>query len=284
MAGLEDRDGLHRRRAAGSAVNSLPSPSEELQSSSSSPISEPQQFVADEPGILLPPAWLCGSLTIVIVLLLSLGCTFQRLEARRAAETSHSSSPVSRLLDSQAMHHVGLAVTNLSRSLSFYVGALGGREVSIANKDISEAQLQLLLGGSHQMGHSQKSIDASLSPIAWRTVSFGFSQVVLWESPALAAFAATHMQIAFRLAHAANVSGFVDLIHERLRALPDLGTSSCTEHSLLQPEWRVVACRGPDDEAVQFWQPSLDMVQLFEKARKEWVQSASDPRGRDLFE
>lgn len=230
------------------------------------------------PGFLLPPAWVLGSFTMILIVSMSVMLALNRVEERQGGgAASQGMSPVSRLLDGQALHHVGLVVANLTRSRSFYVGVLGGREVALARQEAPDAQLGSLLG---------RPSDASFSSVAWKAVSFGSSQVFLWQSASPALQTPSHMQVAFRLGVTANISQFIDLIHERLRDFPELGTSQagCVEHTALQPEWRIVACVGPDQEAVQFWQPNVHVAKLLEGARKDWASLASDPRGRDLFE
>lgn len=227
----------------------------------------------DGPSLLSWPRWLVPVLSLGLIL----SCSFSYAQRRMAQRVTalRPENRVPRLLDALGMHHVGVPVTNISRSLSFYGGVLGGRELEA--------------GASRKLPLGPGSVDAldGESAVAWRFVAFGQMRVLLWESRSLAQainVPALRPHLALRLAAGVDVGRMVAAVAERVKALPDLGVGPCQENASMQPEWAVVICTGPDGEDIHFWRPSARITKLFEQARQDWAATASDARGRDLFE
>eukprot|EP00419_Tripos_fusus_P055306 CAMPEP_0172800370 /NCGR_PEP_ID=MMETSP1075-20121228/2547_1 /TAXON_ID=2916 /ORGANISM="Ceratium fusus, Strain PA161109" /LENGTH=330 /DNA_ID=CAMNT_0013638273 /DNA_START=42 /DNA_END=1034 /DNA_ORIENTATION=- len=248
--------------------------------------------------------WVLSSLTVLLVVTISILYSMQHIERRRQQEKAATASGVPQLLDAAAVHHVDLAVSNLTRSLQFYSSVLGGREIDIA-------------------------------ATSWRMVSFGPTQLLLWQAPqevldARRAAWQGRPQLALRMAHVTDPAELIAAVHKQLPSWPALlGVVACSSMDddnninninvnniynvnninnitnvnndnnsngnsnsndqgnaagTLPEGWLVVACSGPDGEALQFWRPALDTAQRLERARGDWAASASDPRGRDLFE
>lgn len=284
--GLDDADSVLRRR--GSQPDSAASSEDRAEVDAAE--SHRKRILDEEARRALSrqshglPRWLFFCLSILLIMGLSLVYTLERVAKRREA-TRSPSSVVSRMLDASALHHVGLVVANVSRSLRFYTEVLGGQEFGsgVFDAPVSAAWAQQAWA-MHGLGLQSEHL-----PGPWRIVSFGASQLFLWERPRDSDEAAgfrgyPQTQLALRLAQRVKPDDFINAVHSRLRALPDLGEVFCQEHTVMRPEWDVVSCTGPDGEAVQFWRPSLTIAKALEVARKDWVSVASDSRGRDIFE
>lgn len=205
-----------------------------------------------------------------ILFLVALSCGYAR---QRAAKRQRGSSvnPVSRHLDNEGLHHVVLLVSNLSQSLHFYADILGGQELDLGSKSGSDAENE---------------------SAAWSMLNFGNSQLMLVEAVDDAVDASRRSQrFGLRLAASSKATEFVNASRERLRDFPELSAAvrcevQMPEQAATMPpgSWAVAFCYGPDGELVELWQPSTQMAKALEQARKAWAASASDPRGRDLFE
>jgi len=214
---------------------------------------------------------LLSALSMLIVMAMSFLYAQQRAVSRAARRKMADGppNPVPPLLDSEAVHHVEVAVANLSTSLRFYVGVLGGQEVDAGNK-----------------------ADASLVA-AWQMLNLGNSQVLLAQVSSPASKLAAQPRLALRLSPSVSSRSLLQAVEERLRTFPDLKASVRCSEDLDETSgaeggggwrWRLASCHGPDGELIEFWRPTLQVAKALDRARKLWIAAASDNRGRDLFE
>jgi catechol 2,3-dioxygenase-like lactoylglutathione lyase family enzyme len=192
--------------------------------------------------------------------------------AQRQVEVPNS--PVAKYLDLMALQHIGIVVSNLTRSNTFYTKVLGGAEVPLSPDSAKNLETLPMIAFGTQS-----------PPRHWRTVNFGSSLLVLWEALQHSPASMMQPQLAFRLRELVNVTEFRETLQQRLAAFDDFSTLECKELSVLAPDWNVVACKGPDNEAVQFWHANTRSLETkLEDARRLWSQVASDSRARDLWE
>eukprot|EP00429_Kryptoperidinium_foliaceum_P052856 CAMPEP_0176090716 /NCGR_PEP_ID=MMETSP0120_2-20121206/45432_1 /TAXON_ID=160619 /ORGANISM="Kryptoperidinium foliaceum, Strain CCMP 1326" /LENGTH=212 /DNA_ID=CAMNT_0017424597 /DNA_START=24 /DNA_END=658 /DNA_ORIENTATION=- len=208
---------------------------------------------------------------MILILVISFMWAHQRVLSQRERRGATSAG---RLLDGRGVHHVAVQVGNLTRSLDFYHRVLGGAEVS--------------LGGE-----------------GWKMLSFGNTVVLLRKASAEESRGGRQLPppptsgigvgLALRMAPGVDAQGdFLRAVQDRLRSFPDLQeVVRCQEMSVASALgvdvpatlWPIAAvCSGPDGEAVEFWQPGPQVTRDVSAARKVWRNSASDPRGRDIFE
>lgn len=244
-------------------------------------------FPSDAHALSSARPWLISFIPLFIVLVVSASYAWQRTLKAQSGGASSEPNHVVKHLDPFALHHVALPVSNLSRSLKFYTYVLGGKELDLD----TIPPLALLQEGARLSA----DVAAHSAPMRWRMVNFGVSQVLLVEQGFTGRHVAPHcaqgVRIAFRLARSSDTGEFIQAVHRRLRDHPDLAEVSCViakwgNESVTAgaPRWQVVDCSGPDSEVVQFWQPSLKAAEVLSRARRSWSRSASDTRGRDLFE
>jgi len=222
--------------------------------------------------------WLTSIMVVGAVTAMSCLYTLGRL-AERGAQ-ANPSSPVPHMLEAAAVHHIGVAVLNLTRSLRFYIGVLGGKELPLSELEEFHCPVASQLLGV-------PVCDQGSATIPWRMVSFGTTLVLLWESPTPGPGGTTlHAEphLALRVAHYSNLTQLKVSLEEQLLHFSDLSAAGCHDTLVVQNGWQVVTCRGPDHENIQFWKPSIDVAKALEQARKLWARSASDSRGRDIFE
>lgn len=227
---------------------------------------------------------------VLLVITASLFYAWQQTAAR---DRRPLGNPVPQMLDSEALHHAVLMVSNLTLAASFYAEVLGGQKVELGPPE-TPAGYHAAVGGQ-QAGGAQPAT-SRLAAGSWLMLSFGNCQLLLAEDVALGLVSPAperqppQQRIALRMAASAEPRAFVTAVQGRLHAFPELSHSVRCEVGSPAPSplqvsvWLVVACRGPDDEVVEFWKPSPQIAKAFQRARKAWIASASDGRGRDLFE
>lgn len=231
--------------------------------------------------------WVISLIPFFVVLVVSAQYAWQKTRNARNDGASSEPNHVVKHLDAFALHHVVLPVSNLTRSLKFYAYVLGGQELDLD----TVSSLSSLQEGARLSA----DVATFSAPKRCRMVNFGVSQVLLMEQEFTEGHVAQHyaqsLHIAFRLGRSSDTGEFLQAVDRRLRDHPDLAEVSCqiakwgNESDVAgAPHWQVVGCSGPDREVVQFWQPSLKAAEVLNKARRSWSRSASDPRGRDLFE
>lgn len=227
-----------------------------------------------------------AALWMLLVLAFSVVYAWQRAASRQQEEPSGSAS---RLLDSDGLHHVVLMVSNLNVSSSFYVGVFGGQALESGFE----------MEAASDSGINNDSTYSSSSPRSWRMVGFGNSLLLLVEHAEAKLQADLEKKqeqrqhrFALRLSATSTPHEFISAVNARVQAFPGLSSAvkchsaSTQTQAVLIPNggWSVAFCHGPDGEIVEFWRPSPEIAKVIDRARKAWVASASDPRGRDLFE
>jgi len=212
-------------------------------------------------------------LITIAVVVISFNYSWQQVHKRRT--NFKPSSPVAQFLHHQGLHHVGLFVTNISRSVRFYTDVLGGNEIDFSF-EASDA------GDFAEFAKVASGKSESFN-VTWCMVSFGNSAVMLWEIGS-AGQLSNPVQLALRLAEDIDVDKFVDTVHQRVVAEAELGVAGDCDKFGAGPGWRVVVCKGPDGESVQFWQPSLKTINALQAARHVFARRANDGRSRDLFD
>lgn len=213
-------------------------------------------------------------LITLAVVVISFNYSWQQVHKRRT--NFKPSSPVAQFLHHHGFHHVGLFVTNISRSVRFYTDVLGGNEIDFSFEPSDAGDL---VEFAKVASGKNESFNGT-----WSMVSFGNTAVMLWEIGS-AGQLSTPVQLALRLAEDTDVDKFLDTVRQRVVAEIGLGVvGDCEKFGAFQSGWRVVVCKGPDGESVQFWQPNLKTINALQAARHVFARTAHDGRSRDLFE